>query len=63
MIDWTKGKNGKKMSIELNPIVREDIETVWRMQVEAFSDLLKKYQDYDMNPAAEGMDIVYYEKD
>ncbi len=54
MIDWTKGKNGKKMIIELKPIVREDIETIWRMQVEAFSELLEKYQD---------MDIVYYEKD
>ena len=58
MIDWTKGKNGKKMIIELKPIVREDIETIWRMQVEAFSELLEKYQDYDMSPAAENMDKV-----
>ena len=51
-------KTGKKMCIDLKPIVREDIETVWRMQVEAFSDLLEKYQDYDMSPAAEDMDKV-----
>ena len=43
---------------ELKPIKREDIETVWKMQVDAFSDLLKKYQDYDTNPAAENIDGI-----
>jgi RimJ/RimL family protein N-acetyltransferase len=56
LIDFIK--TGKKMSIDLKPIAREDIETVWKMQVEAFSDLLEKYQDYDMSPAAEDMDKV-----
>ena len=28
------------------------------MQVEAFADLLEKYQDYDMSPAAESIDKV-----
>jgi hypothetical protein len=28
------------------------------MQVEAFSDLLEKYQDYDMSPASESIDKV-----
>ena len=46
------------VNIELRPIEREDVETVWRMQVEAFSGLLEKYQDYDMSPAAESMDKV-----
>ena len=46
------------MSIELKPIKREDIETVWKMQVEAFQVLLDKYQDYDMSPAAEPVDKV-----
>ena len=46
------------MSVELKPIVREDIETVWKMQVEAFADLLGKYQDYDISPAAESLEIV-----
>lgn len=46
------------INIELRPIVREEVETVWRMQVKAFSELLKKYQDYDMSPAAESMDKV-----
>ena len=56
LIDFIK--TGKKMCIDLKPIAREDIETVWKMQVEAFSDLLEKYQDYDMSPAAEDMDKV-----
>jgi GNAT superfamily N-acetyltransferase len=46
------------MSVELKVVNREDIETVWKMQVEAFSGLLEKYQDYDLNPAAEEMDKV-----
>ena len=46
------------MGMELRAIVREDIETVWRMQVEAFSDLLEKYQDYDTNPGAENIDQI-----
>lgn len=31
-------------------------ETIWRMQVEAFSELLEKYKDYDTSPAAESFD-------
>ncbi len=46
------------MRVELKVVNREDIETVWKMQVEAFSGLLEKYQDYDLNPAAEEMDKV-----
>ena len=46
------------MSVELKVVSREDIETVWKMQVEAFSGILEKYQDYDLNPAAEEMDKV-----
>lgn len=44
--------------VELTSVQREDIEGLWKMQVEAFSDLLKKYQDFDMSPAAESMDKV-----
>lgn len=44
--------------MELRAITREDIETLWRMQVEAFSDLLMKYQDYDTNPGAESLDKI-----
>ena len=51
--DWLEN-----MDIELLPVMQEDIEMVWKMQVEAFSELLEKYQDYDTNPAAEEMDKV-----
>ena len=46
------------MSIELKPITREDIATVWKMQVEAFQVLLDKYQDFDTSPASEPVDKV-----
>ena len=46
------------MSVELIPVNREDVETVWKMQVAAFAGLLEKYRDYDMSPAAEDMDKV-----
>lgn len=46
------------MSVRLVPITREDVETVWRMQVEAFSDMLEKYQDYELSPATENVDRV-----
>ena len=37
---------------------KDDMETIWKMQVEAFSELLDKYQDYDMSPAAESIEKV-----
>ena len=46
------------MSVELKPITREDVETIWKMQVEAFSELLKKYHDYDMSPATESLEKI-----
>ena len=48
----------QKVKIELKPVEQEEIETVWKMQVEAFSDLLQKYQDYETSPAAESIDKV-----
>ena len=50
--------NDNKLKVELKPVVREDVETVWKMQVEAFKGLLEKYRDYDLSPAAEGVDKV-----
>ena len=37
---------------------KEDAEELWRMQVEAFSEMLARYQDYDMSPAAEPVEKV-----
>ena len=58
MYGVTESPKGDDMSIELKAVKRDDIETVWKMQIEAFSDLLQKYQDYDISPGAEGMDKV-----
>ena len=41
------------MSIYLRKAGIDDIQKIWKMQVDAFSDLLDKYQDYDLSPAAE----------
>ena len=46
------------MNVTLRQAKREDIETIWKMQTEAFRGLLEKYQDYDLSPAAEGVDKV-----
>ena len=45
-------------NIILKAATEEDIQTVWEMQVKAFSDLLEKYRDYDMSPAAESIEKV-----
>lgn len=36
----------------------EDCEKIHKMQTEAFSELLKKYQDYETSPAAETVEKV-----
>ena len=47
-----------RTNIKLKPVAEEDIETVWKMQVDAFSGLLEKYRDFELSPAAESMDKV-----
>lgn len=42
--------------IELKKASLEDAETIWRMQVKSFSDLLEKYNDYDTNPGNESLE-------
>ena len=42
----------------LRLIDKKECEKLWRMQVEAFSDLLEKYRDYDISPANEPMSRV-----
>lgn len=46
------------MSIGLRKVTRDDLYTIWKMQVEAFKVLLDKYQDYDLSPACEGIDKI-----
>lgn len=44
--------------MELVRIKPEQAEQLWAMQVEAFSELLEKYKDYDTNPANEKADRI-----
>ena len=46
------------MSVTLLKATRDDMENIWKMQIESFSDLLNTYQDYDISPAAEGFEKV-----
>ena len=44
--------------VVLTIAVENDMQTIWEMQVSAFSDLLEKYRDYEMSPAAESIEKV-----
>ena len=44
--------------MRLKRIDMKDCERLWKMQVEAFSELLEKYRDYDISPAAEPVSRV-----
>ena len=46
------------MEIQLIRAFVEDVETLWKMQVRSFAELLNKYQDYETNPANESVDKV-----
>ena len=44
------------MNVRLMRASAKDAETIWRMQVRAFSELLAKYRDYDTSPACESLE-------
>lgn len=44
--------------MELKRASVNDAETIWRMQREAFAELLDKYRDYDISPANEPIERV-----
>lgn len=44
--------------MELKRTSVNDAETIWRMQKEAFAELLDKYRDYDISPANEPIERV-----
>lgn len=52
------------MTVTLKRALREDMETIWKMQVEAFTELLNQYQDFDISPATESLEnlIAKYEQ-
>ncbi len=45
-------------TVSLQTATREDIETIWKMQLKAFAELLDRYQDYDTSPGAESLEKV-----
>lgn len=46
------------MNIQLVRATLEDAETIWRMQIESFAELLRIYQDFDTNPGNESLERV-----
>lgn len=46
------------MSVVLRKAGKDDVETVWKMQTEAFRELYEKYQDKDTSPATEPLEKV-----
>ena len=50
--------NTQNNALVLRKALREDIDKIWKMQAEAFRELLEKYKDYDTNPAAESVEKV-----
>lgn len=48
------------MDIKLVRASMEDAETIWRMQIIAFAELLERYQDFDINPGNEPLEKVQW---
>lgn len=46
------------MKVSLIKATEYDAESIFHMQVKAFTPLLKRYKDYDINPANETIDKV-----
>ncbi len=48
------------MNVKLIPAKFEDIETILKMQIISFAEMLEKYQDYDTSPANESYDKILF---
>ena len=46
------------MKVKLIKASRDEMKTIWRMQKEAFSGLLEKYQDHGISPASESYERI-----
>ena len=51
-------RGGECNGYQACPRRTSDAETIWRMQVKAFTPLLERYQDFDTNPANEPLERV-----
>lgn len=54
MINW----NGRLIVIELRRAAVKDADTIWKLQIDAFSELLARYQDYDTSPGNETIEKI-----
>jgi GNAT superfamily N-acetyltransferase len=45
-------------NVRLLPATTDHLETIYKIQQEAFQPLLEKYADYDINPAMESPQII-----
>ena len=46
--------------VELLKAGFDDLQTIWEMQVEAFSQLYEKYHDTETSPATEKIDKIIW---
>ena len=44
--------------VELRRATKKDTNTIWKMQIEAFAELLSKYEDYDTSPGNETIERI-----
>lgn len=44
--------------MELKRATLNDSNTIWKMQIDAFKELLEKYHDYDINPGSEPLEKI-----
>lgn len=54
------GSVQKRKTIRLVRAGIHDAETIWKMQIEAFAELLERYQDLDTSPANEPLEKTVY---
>ena len=45
-------------AVTLKAVAKDDMPNLWKMQIDAFSELLRKYRDYETNPGAESLEKV-----
>jgi hypothetical protein len=57
-VEDSGGRTSSMNAVSLKAATKDDMQTIWGMQVAAFSELLEKYKDYDMSPAAEPFEKV-----
>ena len=47
------------MKLKLIRTTFSDCPDIYRLQIRSFGELLEKYQDYETNPGAEKIELIY----